>query len=86
MTRAMPPPDWMDHAACIGNHSGDWFPEGDTATEQSVRAKRICNVCVVRSECLEFALTEHIKFGIWGGMGYKERRKYRRRLHLEAAS
>ena len=41
-------------------------------------AKRICGECPVRAECLEYALEEDERFGIWGGMSERERRKLKR--------
>jgi WhiB family redox-sensing transcriptional regulator len=32
----------------------------------------------VREDCLEYALTHGEKFGIWGGMSERERRRLRR--------
>ena len=34
--------------------------------------------CVVREDCLEYALANGEKFGIWGGMSERERRRIRR--------
>jgi WhiB family redox-sensing transcriptional regulator len=33
----------------------------------------------VRAECLDFALENDERFGIWGGLSERERRKFRRR-------
>jgi WhiB family redox-sensing transcriptional regulator len=33
---------------------------------------------VVREDCLEYALANGEKFGIWGGMSERERRRVRR--------
>jgi WhiB family redox-sensing transcriptional regulator len=38
----------------------------------------VCRGCVVREECLEYALSNGEKFGIWGGMSERERRRLRR--------
>lgn len=40
------------------------------------RAKAICAECAVREQCLNYALANHEKFGIWGGMTPEERDKY----------
>jgi WhiB family redox-sensing transcriptional regulator len=37
----------------------------------------------VRAQCLEYALVHSEKFGIWGGMSERERRRIRRRRALE---
>src|SRR5204863_4410470 len=41
-------------------------------------AKEVCRGCVVREDCLEYALANGEKFGIWGGMSERERRRIRR--------
>src|SRR6266511_746616 len=42
-------------------------------------AKRICQTCVVQVECLEYALANDERFGIWGGMSERERRRLKKR-------
>ena len=42
-------------------------------------AKRICTTCEVRAECLEYALEHDERFGIWGGLSERERRRLKRR-------
>jgi WhiB family redox-sensing transcriptional regulator len=36
----------------------------------------------VREECLEFAIVSSEKFGIWGAMSERERRKIRRERQI----
>ena len=38
--------------------------------------------CVVREDCLEYALANGEKFGIWGGLSERERRRIRRQRAL----
>jgi len=45
-------------------------------------AKEVCRGCVVREDCLEYALANGEKFGIWGGMSERERRRIRRQRAL----
>ena len=52
-----------------------FFPERGASTRE---AKEVCRACVVRQECLEYALANGEKFGIWGGMSERERRRVRR--------
>jgi WhiB family redox-sensing transcriptional regulator len=52
-----------------------FFPERGSSTRE---AKEVCRGCVVRIECLEFAIANSEKFGIWGGMSERERRRVRR--------
>ena len=74
---------WRTLAACRGVVTDLFFPAGDVAPEpvaQAEQAKAICRECVVREECLQFALATHQEFGIWGGTTESERRIIRRRL------
>jgi WhiB family redox-sensing transcriptional regulator len=66
---------WQDYANCRGADADLFFPERGASTR---KAKAICNACEVKRECLEFALIESEKFGIWGGMSERERRRVRR--------
>ena len=52
-----------------------FFPERGASTKE---AKEVCRGCVVREDCLEYALQNGEKFGIWGGMSERERRRIRR--------
>lgn len=66
---------WQDQANCLGVDPDLFFPERGASTRE---AKEVCRGCVVRMECLEFALANSEKFGIWGGMSERERRRIRR--------
>jgi WhiB family redox-sensing transcriptional regulator len=66
---------WQDQANCLGVDPDLFFPERGASTRE---AKEVCRGCVVREECLEYALTNGEKFGIWGGMSERERRRLRR--------
>jgi len=46
-------------------------------------AKEVCRGCVAREDCLEYALDNGEKFGIWGGMSERERRRLRRARAIE---
>ena len=39
--------------------------------------------CAGQAECLEYALSHGEKFGIWGGLSERERRRVRRQRALE---
>ena len=66
---------WQDYANCRGADADLFFPERGASTR---KAKAICNACEVREERLDFAITNGEKFGIWGGMSERERRRVRR--------
>ncbi len=68
-------PDWMDAALCAQVDPELWFPEkGGTVRP----AKELCGGCPVRAECLELALAGDERFGIWGGLSERERRRLAR--------
>ncbi len=66
---------WQEFANCLGVDSDLFFPERGASTRE---AKDVCRGCVVREECLEFALGNREKFGVWGGLSERERRRIRR--------
>ena len=74
---------WQDHANCLGVDPDLFFPERGASTRE---AKEVCRGCVVREECLEFALQNGEKFGIWGGLSERERRRIRRQRAQAARS
>lgn len=67
---------WQADALCSQTDPEAFFPEKGGSTRD---AKRICNQCEVKSECLEYALQNDERFGIWGGLSERERRKLKRR-------
>ncbi len=71
---------WQDYANCLGVDPDLFFPERGASTRE---AKEVCRSCVVREDCLEFALAIGEKHGIWGGMSERERRRLRRQRALE---
>jgi WhiB family transcriptional regulator, redox-sensing transcriptional regulator len=66
---------WKRQANCMGVDPDLFFPERGSSTRE---AKEVCRGCVVRDDCLEFAIANGEKFGIWGGMSERERRRVRR--------
>jgi WhiB family redox-sensing transcriptional regulator len=75
--------DWQSRANCMGVDPELFFPERGSSTRE---AKEVCRGCVVREECLEYALAHGEKFGIWGGMSERERRRVRRMRVLAATA
>jgi len=69
------PRAWQARANCMGVDPELFFPERGSSTRE---AKEVCRGCVVRGDCLEFAIVNSEKFGIWGGMSERERRRVRR--------
>ena len=65
---------WRLNALCAETDPEAFFPEKGGSTRE---AKRVCTGCEVRAECLEFALANDERFGIWGGLSERERRRLR---------
>jgi len=70
---AMPhPPNWTTDAACITHYPDLWYPDQGGSTRD---AKQICARCPVQLECLQYALDHDERFGVWGGLSERERRR-----------
>lgn len=74
---------WQMFANCLGVDPDLFFPERGASTKE---AKSVCQGCVVREDCLEYALANGEKFGIWGGLSERERRRIRRQRALARAA
>ncbi len=67
---------WQTDSLCAQTDPEAFFPEKGGSTRD---AKKICTSCEVRNQCLEYALQNDERFGIWGGLSERERRKLRKR-------
>lgn len=68
---------WTQQAACAEEGIAPMFPsDGDAAGIEY--AKAICSGCLVRSKCLDEALSRNESFGVWGGLDPDERRSMKR--------
>jgi WhiB family redox-sensing transcriptional regulator len=67
---------WQSDSLCAQTDPEAFFPEKGGSTRD---AKKICASCEVRVHCLEYALENDERFGIWGGLSERERRKLRKR-------
>ena len=67
---------WQDRALCAQTDPEAFFPEKGGSTRE---AKKVCLTCEVRDESLESALMNDERFGIWGGLSERERRKLKKR-------
>jgi WhiB family redox-sensing transcriptional regulator len=68
-------PDWMDGAVCAQTDPEVFFPEKGKSSREAIR---VCRKCTVAPECLTHALKAGERFGVWGGMSERQRRKMRR--------
>ena len=51
-----------------------FFPERGESAEP---ARQVCAACPVRQPCLDYAISNRITHGIWGGLTERERRALR---------
>lgn len=64
--------EWQDDALCAEIGTEMFFPEKGGSTKD---AKKVCADCPVAQQCLNYALQNDERFGIWGGLSERERRK-----------
>ncbi|OZM69903.1 hypothetical protein CFN78_28175 [Amycolatopsis antarctica] len=80
---------WRDRAACqtgallqvsttSATGAAEVFFPFPSERELTLRAKRVCQGCPVRTDCLPEALDNGYDHGVWGGLDERERRELRR--------
>ena len=72
---------WRQRAACRGVDPDVFYPATD---EEAEAAKAICGQCSVRQACLEYALSNRERDGVWGGCTERERRRIIRQRRKSA--
>ncbi len=71
--RATEVEDWSCLARCRGMDPDVFFGRNLTEARTAIRT---CDRCEVREQCLEYAVTEGIDIGVWGGLTERQRRAY----------
>jgi ATP/maltotriose-dependent transcriptional regulator MalT len=66
-------PEFSQPALCAEVGGDDWYPEYES--DNGAAAKRVCRACPARAECLEWALRNDERYGIWGGLSTGQRHK-----------
>jgi len=72
---------WERQAACRGLDPTIFYPVSE---EDAREAKAVCGACAVQQTCLEYALGERERDGVWGGATERERRRIIRRRRRSA--
>ena len=72
---------WIEDARCKGMDLSVFFIDYDVIDRRDVMkqaeiAKEYCYSCPVQQQCLDYAIVNKVKYGIWGGMNEKHRRKH----------
>jgi WhiB family transcriptional regulator, redox-sensing transcriptional regulator len=73
---------WYERAVCPQTDPEAFYPKKGGSTRE---AKRICRGCPVIDQCLQWALDNDERFGIWGGLSERERRRLKRGIDEEPA-
>lgn len=68
------PLSWMTEGLCGQTDPEAFFPPKGGSTRD---AKAVCVKCTVQFQCLEYALANDERFGIWGGLSERQLRKMR---------
>ncbi len=63
--------DIFTNPACVDENSEDFFADRGGGYKN---AKSVCEGCINRDECLQYALDNDIDIGIWGGLTPNERK------------
>lgn len=74
-------PDWMADGLCRGAPPDLFFAKDHHSVN---RARAVCLICPVKTDCLEYALEHHERTGMWGATTPKERRVILRRRRAAA--
>lgn len=71
------PEPWMTNGLCAQTDPEAFYPEKGGSTRE---AKSVCAGCPVAAECLDYALAHQERYGIWGGLSERERRRLNKRI------
>lgn len=77
---------WRNEANCKGVDLSVFFVENEDGTisrKNINNAKKICEKCKVEKECLMYAISEDITFGIWGGLTPRDRKSMKKNLNIK---
>lgn len=66
------PGAWVLDGLCAQVDPEAFYPDKG---ESTAAAKSVCQGCPVRAECLSFALENRERYGVWGGLSERDRRK-----------
>lgn len=77
------PDEWWQHAKCLGMNAEFFYPSRGESLKAPIA---VCKTCPVSEECLEWALDNGEKHGIWGGMSERRRRTIRSGRRRTAAA
>jgi hypothetical protein len=65
------PQPWTEDALCAQTDPDTFFPEKGGNNKDAIAT---CRRCPVAAECLDYALANGERFGVWGGVTERKRR------------
>jgi WhiB family redox-sensing transcriptional regulator len=74
---------WMTKGNCFERPPSEFFPSDGVGVD---RARKVCDECPVKTECLEYALRNRIDHGVWGGTSERQRRRILKARRLNPAA
>jgi WhiB family redox-sensing transcriptional regulator len=86
-------PQWLDFAKCRGLPGNLFFSDRQHNNTQVQEARSVClgthpdhpGRCPVLEACLDYAIDNGERWGVWGGTSERERRRIKRQRHRDAA-
>ena len=75
--------EWMTGGSCRYEPPSKFFPSDGVGVEV---AKRVCETCPAKMECLEYALSNRIDHGVWGGTSERQRRRILKQRRLAGSA
>jgi WhiB family redox-sensing transcriptional regulator len=73
---------WMANGSCSTEPPSTFFPSDGVGV---IVAQQICDGCPVKARCLEYALSNRIEHGVWGGASERQRRRILRARSVAVA-
>lgn len=69
--------EWREFANCLGVPREVFFDDNPKTMSKSAKvAAKFCDNCIVKQECLNYAVENNFSAGIFGGLNRKQRRIY----------
>jgi WhiB family redox-sensing transcriptional regulator len=70
---------WVEQAKCKEADVKQFFPQREIGHNVSKTVRKYCEVCPVKQQCLDFAMSQDEIPGIWGGVTRLQRRSFKSR-------
>lgn len=76
--------EWKEQANCLDLDFNDFFDNYEESNEVQLRVDRTCANCVVRNQCLEWAIENNLEGGVFGRKFIAQGNKKRKRRKSNA--